>query len=88
MYGEDADLSLAMRRAGFRIAQVNMNIEHVGAASRLANPQLKAKCEASEKENHKYLLKKWAHYLRVRRFDHRIVVKRKHAAGDVLLVTR
>lgn len=87
MYGEDADLSLELRRAGWRIAQVNMNIEHLGAASRLANPELKARCEAAEAKNHKYLLRKWAHYLKVRRFDHRIVVRRRHASGDVVLIT-
>lgn len=87
MYGEDADLSLEVRRAGYRIAQVPINIQHIGAASRLANPQLKARCEEAERQNHKYLIRKWAHYLKVRRFDHRIVIRRKAAHGDVLLVT-
>ncbi len=88
MYGEDADLGLTLRRAGYRLRYVNLDIHHIGAASRKASPELEARCRASESQNHDYLVQKWWHYMnRGRRFDHRIVVIRKHAAGDVLLVT-
>ena len=38
-------------------------------------------------KNHAALIKRWGHYLKVRKMDYPIVIRRKAAIGDVLLTT-
>lgn len=82
-YGEDSDLSLRMRRAGYTIHQVAMKLNHVGAATSNKVPEVRAHAVS----NHEYLRRKWSHYLRVRKFNYPILIKRNGALGDVLLLT-
>lgn len=82
-YGEDSCLSLRVREAGYTIHRVSLNIQHVRGATSSMVPQAKAWQEA----NHTWLRKRFAHYLKVRKFDHPIVIKRTDAWGDVLLTT-
>jgi ADP-heptose:LPS heptosyltransferase len=42
---------------------------------------------AFQEYNHQLNKRRWAHYLKVRKFDHPIVVRRRFAIGDVLLAT-
>lgn len=82
-YGEDSDLSLRMREQGYTLHQVRFPIRHErGATSREVKD-----VRLHQANNHGYLTKRWAHYLRVRTLGYPIVVKRNAAFGDVLLTT-
>jgi ADP-heptose:LPS heptosyltransferase/GT2 family glycosyltransferase len=82
-YGDDSDLSLRMREAGYTLHYADFILQHeIGATSRHVK-EVKPHQEA----NHTYLRKRWGHYLRVRRFDYSLVVQRTAAYGDVLLMT-
>lgn len=67
-YGEDSDLSLRMRQAGYSIHQVPFRLPfHAGGATTRTVPNLKPIILA----NHQYLMNKWADYLKSdRRFPH------------------
>ncbi len=83
-YGEDSDLSLRMREAGYTIHQANFKLTtHIRAATSSKVPGILK----IQEENHVYLRKRWGHYLRTRRFDYPIVIQRMGAHGDVLLMT-
>jgi ADP-heptose:LPS heptosyltransferase/GT2 family glycosyltransferase len=82
-YGEDSDLSLRMRQAGYNLHQVAIKLKHVGGATSSKVPEVRQHFQA----NHDYLRQKWSHYMRVRRFDYPILIKREGALGDVLLTT-
>jgi GT2 family glycosyltransferase len=82
-YGEDSDLSLRVRQAGHHIARVRLQVPHRGSATSKGVPAMKA----FQETNHAVLRSKWKHYLKVRRFNHPIVVRRRGALGDVLLTT-
>lgn len=83
MYGEDADLSLRMRRLGYTIHRANFDLEH----RRCSTTRHVARAGQSQERNHVVLRERWAHYLKTRTFAHRIIVRRWHAHGDVLLTT-
>lgn len=82
-YGEDSSASLEVRRLGYTIHQANFTIEHNRGTTSKHVPEAKI----SQKANHEWALSRYAHYLKFRTFAHRIIVKRKYSAGDVLLVT-
>jgi ADP-heptose:LPS heptosyltransferase len=82
-YGEDSDLSLRCRRAGYSIHQVGFHVEHIRGATAKSIPLIPIIQEA----NHHTLRHKWGHYLKVRKMDYPIIVKRRAAIGDVLLTT-
>jgi len=84
-YGEDSDLSLRVREKGYTIHRVPFDARHRGGDTTKSSPELQARCVASEERNLKIMMKRWAHYLKVRKFDYPIIVKRKRALGDVLL---
>jgi ADP-heptose:LPS heptosyltransferase/GT2 family glycosyltransferase len=82
-YGEDSDLSLRMRRKGYGLHQIDLNYSHARAqtANHVHN------IRQIQVRNHRVLCQKWSHYLRVRKFDFPIVVRRWASRGDVLLTT-
>lgn len=82
-YGEDSDLCLRMRRLGYTLHLVDVKIAHHGGATRKQVPGL----VAIEKRNHARLQSRFGHYLKFGCMDYPIIVKRKHAIGDVLLTT-
>jgi GT2 family glycosyltransferase len=82
-YSEDLDLSLRMRRLGHTIHQAAFTIVHERAQTSKMVPEAKA----SQERNHAVMRQKWAHYLKVRTFKHRIVVRRHGGLGDVVLIT-
>lgn len=82
-YGEDSDLSLRVRRMGYTLHMVNVALNHVRAATARYVPNI----SQIQAKNHSVLRKKWNHYIRVRKFDYPIVIRRWAARGDVLLVT-
>lgn len=82
-YGEDADCCLRARRAGKTLHLVQTKVHHVGHATSKHVP----KTRASEESNHAKMMDRFDHYLRVRKFEYPIVIKRDGAMGDVFLVT-
>lgn len=80
-YGEDSDLCLRARQAGLEVGHVAVPIQHRGQAT---SSQVAGIAEI-ERENHGRLQYRWGHYLRVRRFDHPIKIRRRGALGDVFI---
>ena len=82
-YGEDSDLSLRMRRKDYGLHQIDLNYSHARAqtANHVHN------IRDIQRRNHRVLCRKWSHYLRVRKFDFPIIVRRWASRGDVLLTT-
>lgn len=87
IYHEDSDLSLRVQYAGMTIHKAPFRIKHRGSQTAGAHPQAKARCAEANARNEGVMLKVWAHWNKVRRFDHPILIKRKYAVGDVLLTT-
>jgi ADP-heptose:LPS heptosyltransferase len=82
-YGEDSDLSLRLRKLGYTLHKVNLMLRHQRAATSAHVPNI----ISIQAKNHAVLRKKWNHYLRIRKFDFPIVIRRWAARGDVVLVT-
>ncbi len=82
-YGEDSDLSLRMREQGYTLHRVDFILIHEKCATSKHVREVKV----NQQKNHEYCLKRWSHYLRVRRFDYPILIRRAAAFGDVLLMT-
>lgn len=82
-YGEDSDLSLRMRRLGYTIYQAHFTIRHLRGSTSQHVPEV----DGHMARNHEVLRTTWARYLKTRRFDQRIVVRRWASLGDVLLTT-
>lgn len=82
-YGEDSDMSLRLRYAGYKIARVACHIHHRQASTSKKVPGIRQYLH----KNCETLKKVWHHYLIVRKVHHPIIVKRAAAIGDVLLTT-
>lgn len=82
-YGEDSDLSLRLREKGFTLHQVPVKILHWPSTTAKHVSEIRY----YQEKNHLTLCKRWAHYLKVRKFKYPIVIKRKEAIGDVLLTS-
>lgn len=82
-YGEDSDLSLRMRQLNYGLHQVKLQFSHARAVTSRKVPNLKT----YQDMNHAALRRRWSHYLRVRKFDFPILIRRADAFGDVLLTT-
>lgn len=82
-YGEDADLSLRVRKLGYTLHCVPIDVQHEGGAT----AALVHDINRYEVANHSVMIKRWGTYLKARRFEFSIVVKRQGAMGDVLLIT-
>lgn len=66
-YGEDSDLSLRVREAGYTIHQVPFSLPvHVGGATTRTVKGLAPIIQS----NHEFLVKRWSGYLKTRRFPH------------------
>lgn len=87
IYGEDSSLSLYVREQGYRIAKVDLDCPHVRSSTVNGDPEVKRYCHEAQEHNHKLNQKRWDYYLAHRRFDIPVVVKRRYAIGDVVLLT-
>lgn len=87
IYHEDSDLSLRAQFAGYTIHKAPFRIKHRGSQTAGAHPEAKKRCAEANARNEAVMLKRWAHWNKVRRFDYPIVLKRSYAVGDVLLMT-
>lgn len=83
-YGEDSDLSLRMRAQGYTLHKVSIGFSHAHSQTSRLIPHIVRENQAY---NHVVLKKRWQPYLRFRKMDFRIVIRRMAAHGDVLLVT-
>ncbi len=88
-YYEDSDLGLRIRKAGFRIAVVDLPVIHIGAAT--ARIVRNVDLEGFKIRNHHIFMDRWASHLKDRSkkpiTTERIVVLRNGAQGDVILAT-
>jgi ADP-heptose:LPS heptosyltransferase/GT2 family glycosyltransferase len=82
-YAEDSDLSLRMREQGYTLHRVDFVLDH----EKHATARHVQEVNQHQAHNHAYCLRRWNHYLRVRRMDYPIVIRRAGAFGDVLLTT-
>lgn len=88
IYGEDSDLSLRLRERGWLITHIWMPIFHAHSSTiKTVTPEVAAHIAKCKAENHVCLKNRWQFYLKTRRFDYRVLVKRKHARGDVLMAS-
>lgn len=88
-YYEDSDLGLRIRKAGFRIAVVDIPVIHVGAATSRIVQGIDLK--GYQIRNHYIFMRRWGGYLKHRVMKpitkDRIIVRRGGAQGDVILAT-
>lgn len=88
-YYEDSDLGLRIRKAGFRIAVVDLPIVHVGSVT--SRSVKNVDLEGYKIRNRHIFMDRWGGHLKDRMkkpvTTDRIVVKRGGAQGDVILVT-
>jgi len=82
-YGEDSYLSLRVRSAGYSLARVPLLLQHVRAATSALVPQ----CREWQANNHAFLQRRFAKYMKAHRFDHPTILRRNAAWGDVLLMS-
>lgn len=84
-YGEDSHASLRFRELGYNLHWVPLTIQHARAATSRTMPEAHKWMEL----NHAHLRMRWSHYLNpnVRKFNYPILIRRKHAWGDTLLLT-
>jgi ADP-heptose:LPS heptosyltransferase/glycosyltransferase involved in cell wall biosynthesis len=86
-YAEDSDLSLRLRKLGYRIAHADIDIAHqAGSTAQLVRARVDL--DGFHALNHAQLTARWGDYLRTRTLDGQpLVIKRTDAIGDVLMLT-
>jgi ADP-heptose:LPS heptosyltransferase/GT2 family glycosyltransferase len=82
-YGEDVDLSLRVRSRGMTIHQAPFTIKHI----RRATSKNLVDIGEIQKQNHVKMIDRWGNYLKFRKFDLPIVIRRTEALGDILLTS-
>lgn len=82
IYAEDSELSLRMRRLGYTLHQVEFPHKHTRQAT-----TKKMQVRPQQLRNQREVAHRYKHYLKVRRFDYPIIVRRGGAIGDVMLTT-
>lgn len=88
IYGEDSDLSLRAREAGYRIATFDLGCRHQGSSTiKTLDPATTSKIAKCQAANHEWLKRRWSVYLRKRSFAYSVLVQRRCALGDVVDVT-
>lgn len=87
-YCEDADLSLRVRKRGWRIAFSETQVKHYrcGTAD-IVRKRGTVDLDAFHRKNHQLLKNRWTDYLQRRTFAQKVLVRRHDAHGDVLLLT-
>lgn len=88
IYGEDSDLSLRLQESGWKIEHIALPIKHAHSSTITGLPlRTKQFIRRVKAANHAFLKDRWTPYLRKRRFDYSVLLQRKGARGDVLLLT-
>lgn len=87
IYGEDSEVSLFVRERGYKIIKTGPEPKHARSQTVNRTDEVKRQCLEAQEHNHNLLRPRWGHYLRTRRFDYPIVIRRRIALGDVLMTT-
>jgi ADP-heptose:LPS heptosyltransferase len=87
IYGEDSEVSLFVRERGYKLVKTGPEPRHARSQTVNRTEEVRKQCMDAQEHNHNLLRPRWGHYLRTRKFDYPIVIKRKLALGDVLLAT-
>ena len=82
---DDTDLSLRLRMRGYEIATVPAPIEH--REKPITDHGTEENLNPKRVEAHRRLVDRWGYYLRTKRFDARMVIRRRAGIGDVVLMT-
>jgi SAM-dependent methyltransferase len=83
---EDADFSLRLRLRGYSIAVRAVAVDHSEAPPHVGHGVSEDLRGVRELAHHK-LRQRWGHYLKTRRFDARVVIRRTGSLGDVILAS-
>lgn len=86
-YFEDSDLSLRLRAAGYGLSWVDLKIQHAGQASMSIARRNGLDVDGLHLYNNEVFLRRWKGYLKTRTFTEKILLKRRMALGDVLMLT-
>lgn len=87
IYSEDSELSLFLQEKGFRIAKADFDLPHARSQTVNRDAATQAACKAFQQRNHDLCVNRYGHWLKTRRFDYPIVIRRQMALGDVILTT-
>lgn len=87
IYSEDSEISLFLQEKGHQIAKADFDLPHARSSTVNRDEATRRACQAFQSRNHDLCVQRYAHWLKVRRFDYPIVVKRQIAIGDVILTT-
>lgn len=85
IYSEDSEVSLFLQEKGYQIAKADFDLPHARSQTVNRDPATQAACRAFQERNHRLCVERYAHWLKVRRFDYPIVIRRQMAIGDVIL---
>jgi ADP-heptose:LPS heptosyltransferase len=83
---EDADFSLRLRQRGYWLAVRDVQLTHVNEPTNNGHGVTYDLTPARE-QAHANLRNRWGYYLRVRRFDARVCIRRTGSLGDVLMAS-
>jgi ADP-heptose:LPS heptosyltransferase len=86
-YCEDSDLSLRLRKKGFHIGRVDIQLNHVRAVTTRAVFEEGLDLPGYQAINFVTFHRRWSQYLKTRNFTERIAIRRTGAIGDVILLT-
>jgi len=87
IYSEDAFESLFAMEKGYGIHKVPFDLPHARSQTVNRSPETQRQCKEAQSKNHAWMLKRFGHWNKHKRFDFPIVIRRKMALGDVILMT-
>jgi ADP-heptose:LPS heptosyltransferase/GT2 family glycosyltransferase len=87
IYSEDSEISLFLQEKGYQIAKADFDLPHARSSTVNRDAATQAACRAFQQRNHDLCVNRYAHWLKTRRWDFPIILKRKMAIGDVILTT-
>jgi ADP-heptose:LPS heptosyltransferase len=87
IYSEDSEISLFLQEKGYQIAKADFDLPHARSSTVNRDAATQAACRAFQQRNHELCVNRYAHWLKTRRWDFPIILKRKMAIGDVILTT-
>lgn len=87
IYSEDSFESLFALEKGYGIHKVAFDLPHARSQTVNRSPEVQRLCKEAQDKNHRWMLHRFGHWNKVRRFDFPIVIRRRMALGDVVLTT-
>lgn len=83
---EDADFSLRLRQRGYKLAVREVDLHHVNEPTNNGHGVMHDLTPARDLA-HQRLCQRWGYYLRTRKFDARVAIRRTGSLGDVLMAS-